>query len=97
MLSGESAIGPFGQKAVSVLQMASSRMELWSREENRQSALCGQRQLGESLHDRIAEQICNCAVDMGGYLLLFLSIPDHLNPALLDFIYASELGVKLIF
>ncbi|KAL9415367.1 hypothetical protein AB3S75_043624 [Citrus x aurantiifolia] len=68
MLSGESAIGPFGQKAVSVLQMASSRMELWSREENRQSALCGQRQLGESLHDRIAEQICNCAVDMANNL-----------------------------
>lgn len=76
MLSGESAIGPFGQKAVSVLRMASSRMELWSREENRLSALHEQRQLGVSLQDRIAEQICNCAVDMGGYLLLFLSIPE---------------------
>ncbi|XWS39842.1 hypothetical protein CRYUN_Cryun18bG0089300 [Craigia yunnanensis] len=36
MLSGESAIGPYGQKALSVLQMTSSRMELWSQEENRQ-------------------------------------------------------------
>lgn len=64
MLSGESAIGSYGQKALCVLRMASSRMELWSREENRQSAL-HQRQLGVSLPDRIAEQICNCAVEMG--------------------------------
>ena len=64
MLSGESAIGLHGQKALSVLQMASSRMELWSREENRQSALhnC---QLGGSLSDCIAEEICSCAVQMG--------------------------------
>ncbi|KAK8659723.1 hypothetical protein V6N13_029917 [Hibiscus sabdariffa] len=67
MLSGESAIGPYGQKALSVLQMASSRMELWSREENRQSIL-HQRPLGESLPDRIAEQICNCAVEMANNL-----------------------------
>ena len=39
MLSGESAIGLYGQKALSVLYMASSRMELWSREENQESAL----------------------------------------------------------
>ncbi|GMI78716.1 PLASTIDIAL PYRUVATE KINASE 1 [Hibiscus trionum] len=67
MLSGESAIGPYGQKALSVLQMASSRMELWSREENRQSIL-HQRPLGVSLPDRIAEQICNCAVEMANNL-----------------------------
>ncbi|XWS63029.1 hypothetical protein CRYUN_Cryun06bG0061600 [Craigia yunnanensis] len=63
MLSGESAIGPYGQKALSVLQMASSRMELWSREENRRGIL-HQRQLGVSLPDHICEQICNCAVEM---------------------------------
>ncbi|XVF67405.1 hypothetical protein PTKIN_Ptkin10aG0118300 [Pterospermum kingtungense] len=67
MLSGESAIGLYGQKALSVLQMASSRMELWSREENRQSIL-HQRQLGVSLPDRIAEQICNCSVEMANNL-----------------------------
>ncbi|KAA3462985.1 pyruvate kinase isozyme A, chloroplastic-like isoform X1 [Gossypium australe] len=67
MLSGESAIGPHGQKALSILQMASSRMELWSREENRQSIL-HQRRLGVSLPDRIAEQICNCAVEMANNL-----------------------------
>ncbi|XP_022763543.1 pyruvate kinase isozyme A, chloroplastic-like isoform X2 [Durio zibethinus] len=67
MLSGESAIGPYGQKALSVLQMASSRMELWSQEENRRSIL-HQRQLGVSLPDRIAEQICNCAVEIANNL-----------------------------
>ncbi|OMO73837.1 Pyruvate kinase [Corchorus capsularis] len=67
MLSGESAIGAYGQKALSVLQMASSRMELWSREENRESIL-HQRQLGVSLPDQIAEQICNCAVEMANNL-----------------------------
>lgn len=64
MLSGESAIGSHGQKALTVLRMVSSRMELWNREENRESTL-HQRQLAVSLPDRIAEQICKCAVEMG--------------------------------
>ena len=64
MLSGESAIGSYGQKALSDLRMTSSRMELWSREENQQNGL-KQRQLGQSLSDAIAEQICNCSVEMG--------------------------------
>lgn len=64
MLAGESAIGLFGQKALSVLQMTSSRMESSSREENRQGSLLP-RQLGVSLPDRIAEQICNSAVELG--------------------------------
>ncbi|KAK6916294.1 Pyruvate kinase, C-terminal [Dillenia turbinata] len=67
MLSGESAIGSYGHKALSVLRMVSSRMELSSREENRQSLL-HQCQLGTSLPDRIAEQICNCAVEMANNL-----------------------------
>ncbi|GLT58573.1 hypothetical protein SLA2020_314540 [Shorea laevis] len=66
MLSGESAIGSYGQKALAVLRMASSRMELWSREENKH--ILHQRQLGVSLPDRIAEQICNCAVEMANNL-----------------------------
>lgn len=64
MLSAESAIGLYGHKALAVLQMASSRMESWSREESQQSFL-EQRQLGVSLPDRIAEQICNSAVEIG--------------------------------
>ncbi|KAI9075206.1 hypothetical protein K1719_042815 [Acacia pycnantha] len=67
MLSGESAIGSYGQKALAVLDMASSRMESWSRAENRQTHL-NTHQLGLSLPDRIAEQICNCAVEMANNL-----------------------------
>ncbi|KAA0044313.1 hypothetical protein IC582_017562 [Cucumis melo] len=67
MLSGESAIGSYGQKALSVLQMASSRMELWSREENTKNFL-PQHQLGVSLHDRIAEEICNSAAELANRL-----------------------------
>ncbi|XP_024966820.1 plastidial pyruvate kinase 1, chloroplastic-like [Cynara cardunculus var. scolymus] len=67
MLSGESAIGSFGEKALSVLCMASSRMELWSREENQRPSL-PERKLGVSLPDQIAEQICNCAGRMANNL-----------------------------
>lgn len=67
MLSAESAIGLYGHKALAVLQMASSRMESWSREENRQRFL-KQHQLGVSLTDRIAEQICNSAVEIANNL-----------------------------
>ncbi|CAL1370323.1 unnamed protein product [Linum trigynum] len=69
MLSGESAIGSNGQKAVSVLKMVSSRMELWTREEHQQaSALYSYKKLGASLADRIAEAICNSAVEMANNL-----------------------------
>lgn len=67
MLSGESAIGSYGQKALSVLRTASNRMELWSREENQQSTLY-QPPIGVSLPERIAEQICNCAAEIGELL-----------------------------
>ncbi|KAJ0669594.1 putative pyruvate kinase [Helianthus annuus] len=39
MLSGESAMGSYSQKAISVLRMTSARMDLWGREENQQSFL----------------------------------------------------------
>ena len=64
MLSGESAIGMFGHKALSVLETTSCRIEQWCREEDRPSCLDRPR-LGESLNDRIAEQICNSAVEIG--------------------------------
>ncbi|KAF5444277.1 hypothetical protein F2P56_036763 [Juglans regia] len=67
MLSGESAIGLYGQKALSVLRMSSSRMETRGREDNQQS-LVHSYQLGASLPDRIAEQICNCAAEMANKL-----------------------------
>ncbi|XBH82466.1 hypothetical protein VPH35_071112 [Triticum aestivum] len=64
MLSAESAIGAFPEKALSVLRAASERMESWSREENMQSLL-PQYQLAIALPDRISEQICTSAVEMG--------------------------------
>ncbi|OEL35224.1 Pyruvate kinase isozyme A, chloroplastic, partial [Dichanthelium oligosanthes] len=67
MLSAESAIGAYPQKALSVLRAASERMESWSREENMQKLL-PQHQLAIALPDRISEQICNCAVDMANNL-----------------------------
>ncbi|XP_008787236.3 pyruvate kinase isozyme A, chloroplastic-like [Phoenix dactylifera] len=67
MLSGESAVGSNAEKALSVLCMASGRMELWSREENRQNLLFLP-QLAETLPDQISEQICNCAVEMANNL-----------------------------
>ncbi|KAL2324302.1 hypothetical protein Fmac_023360 [Flemingia macrophylla] len=67
MLSGESAIGSYGRKALAVLDMTSSRMESWNREENRQSLL-NHHQLGASLPECITEQICDCAVDMANNL-----------------------------
>lgn len=67
MLSSESAIGLYGHKALSVLKMASNRMELWSRAENQQAFL-NLGQLGVSLPDRIAEQICNSAAEIANNL-----------------------------
>ncbi|KAJ8529980.1 hypothetical protein K7X08_036815 [Anisodus acutangulus] len=67
MLSGESAIGSYGMKALSVLRTTSTRMEQSCREESRQTLL-HQRKLGVSLPDQIAEQICNCAVEMADNL-----------------------------
>ncbi|GLT61571.1 hypothetical protein SLA2020_342680 [Shorea laevis] len=46
--------------------MASSRMELWSREENKH--ILHQHQLGVSLPDCIAKQICNFSVEMANDL-----------------------------
>ncbi|KAL6637157.1 hypothetical protein ACP70R_024729 [Stipagrostis hirtigluma subsp. patula] len=67
MLSAESAIGAYPQKALSVLRAASERMESWSREENMQKHL-PQHQLAIALPDRISEQICNCAAEMANNL-----------------------------
>ncbi|XP_024974967.1 pyruvate kinase isozyme A, chloroplastic-like, partial [Cynara cardunculus var. scolymus] len=66
MLSGESAMGSYGLKAISVLRMASTRMELWSHEVNRVQKFLPP--LGVSLLDQIAEQICNCAGQMANKL-----------------------------
>ncbi|GLT68542.1 hypothetical protein SLA2020_407620 [Shorea laevis] len=76
MLSGESAIGSYGQKALVVLRMASSRMEFWSLEEN--EYVLQKCQLGVSLPDCIAKQICNCAVEMGVDVIFVYTKHGHM-------------------
>jgi pyruvate kinase len=82
MLSAESAIGVYPQKALSVLRAASERMESWSREENMQKRL-PQHPLAIALPDQISEQICNCAVEMGNVVFCSdTSYASHCSPKL---------------
>lgn len=64
MLSGESAMGLFPEKALSVLRTVSLRMEEWCRE-NKAHASDRLPELSSALHDRISENICNSASQMG--------------------------------
>lgn len=66
MLSGESAIGSFAEKALSVMKIASEQMESSSRREFCQS-LIYQPLLAESSVGKIAEQICKSAVEIGTF------------------------------
>ncbi|KAG0592319.1 hypothetical protein KC19_1G242200 [Ceratodon purpureus] len=67
MLSGESAMGLFPDKALSVLRTVSLRMESWCRE-NKQHASDRLPELSSVLHDRISENICNSAAQMANRL-----------------------------
>lgn len=99
MLSAESAIGAYPQKALSVLRVASERMESWSREESMQKLL-PQHQLAIALPDRISEQICNCAVEMGNLLfscLIHCNQSFLLNSHNVTFSAANNLAVDAIF
>ncbi len=64
MLSGESAMGLYPQKALDVLRGVSLRMEHWCREEHH-----GDRyqlpELSSAPTEKISEQICNSAAQMG--------------------------------
>lgn len=64
MLSGESAMGRYPEKALSVLRSVSLRIERWWREEKRQEALELQG-VSSSFSDKISEEICNSAAKMG--------------------------------
>ena len=99
MLSAESAIGAYPQKALSVLRVASGRMESWSREESMQKLL-PQHQLAVALPDQISEQICNCAVEMGNLLfscLIHCNQSFLLNSHNVTFSAANNLAVDAIF
>ncbi|KAG6393359.1 hypothetical protein SASPL_147598 [Salvia splendens] len=67
MLSGESAMGQFPDKALTVLRSVSLRIEKWWRDEKRHEAmeLPG---ITSSFGDRISEEICNSTAKMANNL-----------------------------
>lgn len=64
MLSGESAMGQFPDKALSVLRSVSLRIERWWRDEKRHESMELQ-DIASSFQDSISEEICNSAAKMG--------------------------------
>ncbi|KAF8710058.1 hypothetical protein HU200_029786 [Digitaria exilis] len=67
MLSGESAMGRYPEKALSVLRSVSLRIEKWWREEKRHETLELQ-DVSSSFSDKISEEICNSAAKMANNL-----------------------------
>jgi len=67
MLSGESAMGQFPDKALSVLRSVSLRIERWWREEKRHESMELQ-DTASSFSDSISEEICNSAAKMANNL-----------------------------
>ncbi|KAJ8768360.1 hypothetical protein K2173_021513 [Erythroxylum novogranatense] len=67
MLSGESAMGQFPEKALSVLRTVSVRIEKWWREEKRHEAM-ELPSVGCAFSDRISEEICISAAKMANNL-----------------------------
>lgn len=75
MLSGESAMGQYPEKALTVLRSVSLRIEKWWRDEKRYEAMAHP-SVGTSFSEKISEEICNSAAKMGkqSSYLLVLSI-----------------------
>ncbi|PIA31596.1 hypothetical protein AQUCO_04900118v1 [Aquilegia coerulea] len=67
MLSGESAMGQFPEKALTVLRSVSIRIERWWREEKRHEAM-ELPDISSSFADSISEEICNSAAKMANNL-----------------------------
>nr|XP_023909488.1 pyruvate kinase isozyme A, chloroplastic [Quercus suber]POF14427.1 pyruvate kinase isozyme a, chloroplastic [Quercus suber] len=67
MLSGESAMGQFPEKALAVLRSVSLRIERWWREEKRHEAM-ELPDIGSSFSDKISEEICSSAAKMANNL-----------------------------
>ncbi|CAL5395383.1 unnamed protein product [Camellia sinensis] len=67
MLSGESAMGQFPEKALTVLRSVSLRIERWWREEKRHEAM-ELEDITSSFADSISEEICNSAANMANNL-----------------------------
>ncbi|KAE9612056.1 hypothetical protein Lal_00022237 [Lupinus albus] len=67
MLSGESAMGQFPDKALTVLRSVSLRIERWWREQKRYEAMALS-SVGTSFSEKISEEICNSAAKMANGL-----------------------------
>ncbi|XP_068635327.1 pyruvate kinase isozyme A, chloroplastic-like [Aristolochia californica] len=67
MLSGESAMGQYPDKALTVLRSVSLRIEKWWREEKRHETMELQ-DMASSFADSISEEICNSAAKMANNL-----------------------------
>ncbi|CAL0316686.1 unnamed protein product [Lupinus luteus] len=67
MLSGESAMGQFPDKALTVLRSVSLRIERWWREQKRHEAMALS-SVGSSFSEKISEEICNSAAQMANSL-----------------------------
>ncbi|KAL5702155.1 pyruvate kinase [Ranunculus cassubicifolius] len=67
MLSGESAMGQFPEKALTVLRSVSLRIERWWREEKHHEAM-DLPDISSSFTDSISEEICNSAAKMANNL-----------------------------
>ncbi|KAF8783674.1 hypothetical protein HU200_000398 [Digitaria exilis] len=78
MLSGESAMGRYPEKALSVLRSVSIRIEKWWREEKRHEALELQG-VSSSFSDKISEEICNSAAKMVFAFTTSTSVRRRLN------------------
>ena len=76
MLSGESAMGRYPEKALSVVRSVSLRIEKWWREEKRHEALELQG-VSSSFSDKISEEICNSTAKMGKYCHYVLSAYEN--------------------
>ncbi|XP_015940565.1 pyruvate kinase isozyme A, chloroplastic [Arachis duranensis] len=67
MLSGESAMGQYPEKALTVLRSVSLRIEKWWREEKRYEAMILP-SVGNSFAEKISEEICISAAKMANNL-----------------------------
>ncbi|XP_061339016.1 pyruvate kinase isozyme A, chloroplastic [Gastrolobium bilobum] len=67
MLSGESAMGQYPEKALTVLRSVSLRIERWWREQKRYEAMALP-SVGTSFSEKISEEICNSAAKMANNL-----------------------------
>lgn len=67
MLSGESAMGQYPEKALAVLRSVSVRIEKWWREEKRHEVM-DLPAIGSTFSDSISEEICNSAAKMANNL-----------------------------